>query len=266
MIKNLLSFFLRDIRQAKSYRMTIFFDLASTFLTVTMFFFLSDLIKDTPALLPYGAAYFPFVLVGLAFSTLQASGLRSFAERLRHEQITGTLESVFSTPVGLSTFLVGSNLWGYAYALLEVLLYFGAAVIGFGLILPDINIIPAFAAVLLSLTAFMGMGIFVSALFLRYRCGHALTWFLIAAGELFGGVFFPVSLLPQWMQSISEWIPMHHALEALRLSLLSHGGFAEVGPHLWYLAGFTAFLWPIGFILFTFSYHQGQKDGALGKY
>lgn len=243
-------------------------DLASVFFNAATFYFVAKLIGTAaaPHLESYGGEYFPFVLIGIAFSTYQTIGLTSFSQNLRQEQYMGTIESVLVTPVRISTFLTGSALWDFAYATFEVLFYFILGFLAFGLTLPKANPGPALVSVVLTLTTFMGLGILAAAFILKYKKGNPITWIIATSSELLGGVFFPITILPDWMKAISEWVPMTHALQALRLSLLSNASFADIARHLYFLGGFTLVIWPMGIIAFSLALQKSKEDGSLGHY
>lgn len=262
------AFLLRDFRQSVSYRFAFVLDLASVFFSAATFYFVAKLFGEatTPHLEAYGGQYFPFVLVGIAFSTYQSVGLTSFSQSLRQEQYMGTLESILASPVRISTFLTGSALWDFAYATLEVGFYFGLAFFAFGLRLPNANFAPALVALLLTLTTFMGLGILAAAFILLFKQGNPVTWAIATVSELLGGVYFPTKILPEWMRSISEWIPMTHALESLRATLLRNAGFREVGSHLFFLLVFTLVIWAVGIFAFQMALKKTQDDGTLGHY
>ncbi len=262
------AFLTRDLRQTLSYRFAFILDLASVFFNAATFYFVARLFDTAaaPQLQTYGGAYFPFVLIGIAFSTYQTVGLTSFSQSLRQEQFMGTIESVMATPIQVSTFLTGSALWDFSYATLEVLFYFAAGFAAFGLRLPDANILPALVSLFLTLTTFMGLGILAAAFILRFKRGNPVTWMIATASELLGGVYFPTKILPEWMKHISDWIPMTHALEGLRSSLLAKAGFADIGEHLLYLGVFSAIIWPVGILAFRYALRRTQEDGSLGHY
>ena len=262
------AFLLRDFRQTISYRFAFFLDIASVFFNAATFFFVAKLFDtaSSPFLQSYGGQYFPFVLIGIAFSTYQSIGLNSFSQNLRQEQYIGTLESILVSPIRVSTFLTGSALWDFLYATFEVVFYFVLSFIFFGLVLPNANVLSALISALLTLTTFMGLGILAAAFILRFKRGNPVTWLIATSSELLGGVYFPIEILPPWMQSISEWVPMTHALQALRLSLLSNAGLGEIGIHLTYLVGFTIVIWPMGIVAFSLALQRSQKDGSLGHY
>jgi len=257
------AFLTRDYHQTLSYKFAFVLDLGSVFFNAATFFFVARLFDATPiaALNEFGGSYFPFVLIGIAFSTYQSIGLNSFSQSLRQEQFMGTLESVLATPINIPTFLTGSSLWDFLYATVEVMLYFLLGFAVFGLSLPNANLTTALAAVILTLTSFMGLGILAAAFILRFKRGNPVAWLIATASELFGGVYFPTKILPDWLRAISDWIPMTHALQSLRLSLLSNANFHQVGPHLIYLAGFTAVVWPLAILSFKFALSWSQRDG-----
>jgi ABC-2 type transport system permease protein len=262
------AFILRDFYQTLSYRFAFVLDTLSVFFNAATFYFVAKLFDSAapPQLAAYGGAYFPFVLIGIAFSTYQTVGLNSFSQTLRQEQYIGTLESVLVTPIRIPTFLAGSALWDFLYASLEVFFYFLMAFLVFGLSLPHANLFPALIALILTLTTFMGLGILAAAFILRFKRGNPVAWVIATASELLGGVYFPVEILPAWMQSISNWIPMTHALQALRKSLLTGSGFDAIGSHLLYLLLFSVLVWPVGVLAFQWALSRSQKDGTLGHY
>lgn len=268
MTRALLAFFVRDARKTASYRFAFLLDIGSVVFKAATFYFVAQLIGTAaaPHLEAYGGQYFPFVLVGIAFASYQTVGLNSFAQSLRQEQFMGTLESVLCTPVRLPMFLAGSALWDFFYATIEVALYFLVAFLAFGLTFEKPALGPALVAAVLTLAAFMGLGVLSAAFILRYKRGNPVAWIIASAGELFGGVYFPVNILPGRMRAISEWIPMTHALSALRKTLLTGAGFADISPDLVYLGVFTVIVWPLGVLAFQLALRRSQADGSLGHY
>jgi len=268
MIRAFYAFLIRDFYQTLSYRFAFLLDIASVFFNAATFFFVAKLFDSTSIehLASYGGHYFPFVLIGIAFSTFQTAGLNSFSQNLRQEQFMGTLESVLVTPVTTPVYLAGSSLWDFLYATGEVIFYFVVAICLFGLKLTQANYFAAFVSVILTLTTFMGLGILAAAFILRFKRGNPVTWVIVTASELLGGVYFPTQILPDWMKTISNCIPMSHALQALRQSLLANGGFADIGDHLIYLLIFSLFIWPAGIFAFKLALKRSQMDGSLGYY
>ena len=268
MMRMLFAFFARDFRRTASYRLAFILDLASVVFKAATFYFVAQLLGKAaaPHLQEYGGQYFPFVLIGIAFASYQTVGLNSFAQSLRQEQFMGTLESVLSAPVRLPMFLAGSALWDFFYATIEIAFYFLVAFVAFGLAFTNAALGPALLAAVLTLTAFMGLGVLSAAFILRFKRGDPVAWLIASVGELFGGEYFPTNILPDKMRTISNWIPMTHALNALRKTLMLGAGVADISSDLIYLGVFTLAVWPIGILAFQLALRRSQADGSLGHY
>ncbi|MBI5244334.1 MAG: ABC transporter permease [Elusimicrobia bacterium] len=264
----LCAFLRRDALQKLSYRTALVLDLAAILLSVATFYYVAKLIGPgaLPAMAPYGGDYFAFVLLGIAFSSYQAVGLNSFSESLRQEQMLGTLESLLCAPVRLSALLLGFAQWDILYATLQTALYLlvGAAV--FGVSFPSANLPAALLIFTLTLTACAGLGLFSAAFILMFKRGDPAAWLVASVSELLGGVYFPVAILPDWLRTLSLFIPMTHSLEGMRLALLKSASIREVAPQAAALAGFTAVFLPLGIVFFRKAFDKAKADGSLGHY
>ncbi len=69
------------------------------------------------------------------------------------------------------------------------------------------------------------IGLLVSALVLRYGLGaESLAWVAIFAVAPISGIYYPVSVLPGWLQVIAAALPSSHVFEGMR-SVLFDGQF-----------------------------------------
>lgn len=251
-----------------SYKFGFVFELFSVFFDATTFYFVSKIFGGAaiPSLKPYGGDYFSFVLIGIAFANYQKVGLNAFSQSIRQEQYLNTLEPLLLTPVSIGEFLMGSALWDFFYATLQVGLYLVVGVLVYGLDMPHARLGPAFAVLALTIFAMMGLGVISAAFIMRFKRGNPITWFVATSSELLGGVLFPVAMLPSGLKSLSNIIPMTHALEGLRKTLLAGAGWREVSPQLFALALFIVVLWPLGVFAFSLALRRSRADGTLGHY
>ncbi len=267
-VSTLWAFFRRDALIHTSYKMGFFMDLAGVFFTAATYFFVSRVFgaAAAPYLQQYGGDYFAFVLIGVAFAAYQNVGLNSFSQSLRQEQFLNTLEPLLMTPVNTPRFLLGSSLWDFLYATVRVVLYLGLGSIFFGFRMGNARVGPALAILALTLVSFMGLGVFAASFIMRFKRGNPVTWFMEAASTLLAGVFFPLSALPNGLQKAALFIPMTHALEGLRKTLLMGAGWTDVSLQLAALGVFTVVVWPIGIFIFGRALRQARADGTLGHY
>jgi ABC-2 type transport system permease protein len=102
---------------------------------------------------------------------------------------------------------------------------------------------------------------FVTGILIRYGLGaESLTWVLPFLIAPFSCIYYPLSTLPEWMQSIAVFIPTTYVFEGLR-TLLVEGNF-ETGLM---VKGFTLnILYLIfGLIAFFISFQAARRHGLL---
>jgi ABC-2 type transport system permease protein len=152
---------------------------------------------------PAMLALFPFIVMFLVTSI---TTLR--------ERRTGTLERLLSMPLGRADFIVGYTLAFALLAILQTLVAVGYAVWVCGLDIKGsiwLLIAVALADAILGTT----LGLFVSAF---ARTEFQVVQFLPALvfpQILLGGIFLPRDQLPDVLQTISDWLPLSHAIDAL---------------------------------------------------
>lgn len=265
-----LAFLKKDFQIETSYRFAFFLQFGGIFFSVVMFYFVSELIGDAPKvkseLSSYGGNYFSFVLIGIAFSNFLAVGLGSFSTVIRSEQMIGTLEAMLVTPTRLPTVILSSSQWSFAFTSLRVGVYLLLGGLFFGVDFAGANILPALAALLLTVIAFSSLGIISASFVMIFKRGDPIAWALSTSSTLIGGVYYPVSILPDWLQSISYFFPITYSLEAIRLSLLQGAGFDEVGGELAALIVFSAITIPISLLIFRYAVGRAKKVGSLAYY
>lgn len=61
------------------------------------------------------------------------------------------------------------------------------------------------------------VGLAVSAMVLRYGLGaESLAWVLIFAMAPLCGIYYPISVLPEWLQTLAWYLPPSHVFEGMR--------------------------------------------------
>jgi ABC-2 type transport system permease protein len=262
------AFVKRDLSQALSYRLSFFMQLGGIFFSIAIFYFLSQLFGSAvaPQLEAYGGDYFSFVLIGLAFTGFLGLSLSSFAASIREGQVMGTLEIMLLSPTRLSTILLSSSLWAYLLTTLRVVAYLLVGALVFGASLSQANAGTALVVMLLSIASFSGIGILSAALVLLVKKGDPVAWLLGGASSLLAGVYYPVSVLPDWLEPLSRVLPLTYALDAMRLSTLQGYSIYELRFDILVLLGFTVVLTPMSFLVFRKALKRAKMEGSLIQY
>ncbi|MDP3940048.1 MAG: ABC transporter permease [Deltaproteobacteria bacterium] len=261
-----LAFLRRDLLLQSSYRASFVLNIVGIFFSVAIFYYLGKLIGPAVEGRLGGTDYFSFVLVGIAFYNFLGTALNSFSGSLRQAQLTGTLEPVLVTPVGIPTLLFGSSLYSFLYTSLTAVAYLIVAALFFDFDLSRANLGAACLTLLLTVVAFSGLGILSASFTLRWKRGDPLAFFLGTASALLGGVYFPVEVIPGWLQKVAAWIPLTYALSAMRGAILEGAATSALSRDLLVLALFAAVLVPLSVLAFSLALRAARRDGTLGQY
>jgi ABC-2 type transport system permease protein len=267
--RKVTAFLVRDFLWDLSYPFSFFWRGSSILFNLITFYFLGYLVSGSTAgyLSGYGGGgYFPFVLVGLALSAFQGVALGSISSAIQYGMYTGTLESMLVTPTSLSTIVFSSVLYQFVSSLLNILLYlfFGAVLFGFSL--AKANLLSAAVMMALSLLAHLPLGIFSASFLLVFKRGDPVTSLVGSLSSLLGGVYFPLAVLPGWLQSVSFFLPFTHALEGLRQAVLNGRNLLELSTQVAVLSIFAVTLLPLSLAVFSYAIHQAKRLGTLSQF
>lgn len=262
------AFLLRDARIAMSYRISFVLQLLGNLVILGLFYFIGKSIGDLPlaALEEYGGNFFAYLLIGIALTDCVGVSLFTFASQLREAQTTGTLEATLMSPVPLPLILLYSSLWSYCMSAVRFLFYLAAGSALYDVDLSRGNVPAALVIFVLTVLCFMGVGILWAGMIMVIKRGESLITLGGTLVLLCGGVLYPPTLLPQWMQSVSVAIPLTHALDGMRRALLQGHGLNELTGVLWLLSSFALGLMVAGFVGFGWTVGIAKQTGTLTHY
>jgi ABC-2 type transport system permease protein len=262
------AFILRDFRIESGYKASFVMRVVESMMLLVFFYFLSGLItsSSSPALGRYGNRYFPFVIIGLAFARYFDLTLRMFSDSIRLAQVTGCLEAMLSSQTSCVTVALLSSLYGLISGAVQLLVILGAGVCLFGVDLSQINVAATLLVVLLSVTIFAALGVLSAAAIVWLKKGDPITWILGGFGSIIGGAYFPIDVMPSWMQKVSLLIPISYSLEALRLTMLKGYSVLMVARPLMILTAIAAVVLPASVASFAAAVRKGRKEGTLIQY
>jgi ABC-2 type transport system permease protein len=261
------AFFRRDLLIAWSYRMGFVTDAGGLFIQAVMFYFIGKLI-DPNALPTYDgsrAGYMEFVAAGIIISALLDLGLRQVASSIRQEQMMGTLESVLLTPTAIWTIQTGSVLYMLIYLPIRTVLFLAMIALAFGVQFSAAGILPAFLLLLLFLPFIWGLGLISAAGMLTYRVGGVGIGFVVVLLTLGSGAFFPLDVLPGWIQSISIANPIARAINGIREALIG-GNWNGMPTNVLVLGVAAAITISLGTLAFKRALARELRRGTLGIY
>ncbi|MHB0867613.1 MAG: ABC transporter permease [Thermoleophilia bacterium] len=270
MLRKPMSFLKKDLLMEVSYKFSFVLQFASIFFSVVMFYFVGKLLGEAPtvqrSISEYGGNYFAFVLIGIAFQNYLSVGLGSFANNIRAEQMIGTLEAMLVTPTRLPTIVLASSQWSFAFTSIRVAVYLVLGGVFFGVSFANATILPTLTALLLTVIAFSSLGIISASFIMIFKKGDPIAWAITTSSTLLGGVYYPTSVLPDWLQAASYLFPITYSLRAIRMSLLQGSGFADVSGDLLALVLFSLITLPLSLYIFRYAVRRAKRDGSLAFY
>jgi ABC-2 type transport system permease protein len=264
-LHDLFLFIQRDLRIARTYRSPFVLEAIEALFAAAMFYYVARFV-DSPALresLPQGNTYFAYSLVGFLFFDYLNAALDTFDRSLQEARDTGTLEPLLVTQVSLPVILAGAALYPFVATTLRIAVYVVWGAVLFGFPLHSANWLSVCAVLLATLLAFSGLGIFSASYLLLFKRGNPAKWFVLGVSTIVGGVLFPVSILPDWLQVIARLNPVTYALDAMRAALLDGAGPFAIGKPLLILLFFAAILLPASTATFAWALRRTKTTGTL---
>jgi ABC-2 type transport system permease protein len=253
----------RDLQVYVSYRTRFVSQVLTAAFSLTLFYYVSRLVHVSGFATP--DAYFGFVVVGIALISILYSCF-SVAELVRQELVAGTFERLLLSPFGAVRSAVAMTLFPllYSFVMAAVTLGLGCAVFGLQLHWSTVPLsIPAMA---LSLLAFLPFGLFFASLTIATKQGNVGTSWVIALISIVGGLYFPITLLPEWAQVAAKLQPFTPSTEVLRHLLVDSPQATSTASAVAKLVGFAAVLMPLSIYALYCAIRLGQRRGTIIEY
>ena len=169
----------------------------------------------------------------------------------------------FATPLRISEYLAGLVATGVATSLVALLVMLGLAWAVFGLSFARYGVSVGPFLLVLFLTG-IALGIIGASIVLRL--GPASEWLIWPIPTLvspFVGVFYPVTILPGWMRSVSTVLPPTYVFEGLRAVV---AGKTAPWDRLALGAGLAVGLVVLACAMFAAVYRYAIRTGLIARY
>ncbi len=253
----------RDLHVYLSYRTRMVSQVLTALFSLTLFYYVSRLVHLSAFKTP--SEYFGFVVVGLALVGVMYSCFL-VPELVRQELVAGTFDRLLLSPFGAVRSVVAMTLFPLVLSFVTATLTLGLGCLLFGLALHWSTVPLAVPVMVLALLAFFPFGLLFAALTVLVKQGNVGTSWVIALMALTGGVYFPLSVLPSWMQTIGRLQPFTPATSVLRHLLVNSPVAGAFGPSLLKLTVFAGVLLPISVVALSAAIRHGQRRGTIIEY
>jgi len=196
---------------------------------------------------------------------------------IAYERWEGTLEYTFMAPVSRAVHLLGVSLYSLLNSIVTSVIVLVGLMLFTDLNLRGANLFGVFVVLAVSTFAFVGLGL-LAAVFpvMSAERGAEATHIFQGSLLLVSGVYYPIEVLPAWLQPLSKISPATYTLSACRKLFgagdpgstaehLAGAPLSAVSHELLVLALMGAILLPLGLVVFVRIEAWAKKTGKLKR-
>jgi ABC-2 type transport system permease protein len=207
-----------------------------------------------------------FVFIGYAMYMWLSAVLWGPGTALRREQIQGSLEATFLSPVSRLVPLFGPGVSALIPMLFSFLVTFVSLWLMFGFVPPLGAALPVLVVVAVALPAMYAIGTLFAAGVLKYGEITPVVQIVRGTFVLACGITFPVAMLPAWAQAGAAALPPTYIVSDIRAAVLQGAPVTALGGDLFTIVALTAVIAVAAIALFRVLEASARRTGMLGRY
>ncbi|NLF75621.1 MAG: ABC transporter permease [Chloroflexi bacterium] len=207
-----------------------------------------------------------YLLIGTLVWRFLASIFNNISEMIAWERWEGTIEYTFMAPVHRFNQMIGQTIFAILYSLIFTVIIGVVVAAFFDLDFGNADFTAATIILLVGSLSFVGIGVVASILPLLYpERGAQMTNIVQAFFLLVSGIYYPISVLPEWLQVLARISPATYVLEGMRSALLP--GTVEKSPMSFVppLLLMGVVMLPLGIYLFQRAERYTKRTGKLKR-
>lgn len=268
MFKKIAAFLKKDFLIELSYKLSFLYNILGVISSVLVYFFIDKLFGQTVTahLKIFGVNYFSYVLLSMALFSYIGVGISSFSSKIRQEQLQGTLEALFLTPNKPAVILLGMALWNFIFATLDLSVYLLLGIFLFKINFAQANLISVSVILFFSIISFSSLGILSASFILVLKRGDPVYWLLNNAEGFLGGVYFPITVMPAFLQFLAKFLPITYAIRGIQLAVYRGYPLNKLGAEIGFLTIFSLVLTPLSYLVFSYALKKIRRQGSLAQY
>ena len=207
-----------------------------------------------------------FLLIGALLWSYLSMLFDILAETVMWERWEGTIEYTFMSPVSRATHLIGTGIYAVIYGILRMVVMLGAISLFFDLQLGDANYVTAFVILAIASVSLVGFGMVGSVMpLLSPEKGAQVTFIFASVLLLVSGIYYPIDVLPGWMQALARVSPAYYALLGIRSALVDGASIASQWSNIWPLLIIGVVSVPLGIRIFELGERFAKRTGRLKR-
>ncbi|HGY08458.1 MAG TPA: ABC transporter permease [Oceanithermus profundus] len=217
------------------------------------------------------------LVLGVLLWSFLSAMFQEISNSISYERWEGTLEYTFMAPVHRLTHLLGVSLFAVAYSVVRTVVIMVGLLLFVHLSFAGANLWGVLVVLLVASVAFMGLGLVAAILpVLSPENGAQATNIVQGVLLLVSGIYYPVAVLPAWVQPLAVLSPATYALAAARKLMgldrplteagtLAGAPLSSVTHELGVLVLMGLVLVPLGLWIFGRVEHWAKRTGKLKR-
>jgi ABC-2 type transport system permease protein len=186
---------------------------------------------------------------GMGIMMVLMIGGMGVSTRIVIERRTGTFRRNLLAPISKASYLGGEILSGFIIGCLQMAAFFGVGIGVFGLEIAGSPLLVAVISILV-ISMSVGFGLVVSTFAGSPDAANGAVQAFVFPASALGGLWFPVEIMPKFMQSVSKLFPTYHAMNAFQDVIVRGKCLLEILRSLAVVAGFAVGFLLLGLIFF----------------
>src|SRR5256884_5775295 len=168
-------------------------------------------------------------------------------ETVAWERWEGTIEYTFMAPLTRAVHLLGTGIFAIGYGIVRASIVFAAIAAFFGLHMPNANFASALVLIAVASISFVGIGMMTAVLpLISPEKGTQFGYVAQGLMLVVSGVYYPVSVLPEFMQWLAKISPATYALRGERSATLDGAALGSGWGGPWPLPPLRGVSGPLG--------------------
>jgi ABC-2 type transport system permease protein len=195
------------------------------------------------------SSYFDFIAPGMMMMTVMMSVMTGLPGAITHEREMGTLDGVMVAPINRLSIILGKTIAQLTRGLLQGFIIMILAMVLFGVTIHG-SLLLVIGLLLLGVFSFVGLGVALTSLAKDQETASMMLMAIMFPMMFLSGIFFPVKMMPGFMQTISSFLPLTYASDAMRKVMVLGAGVPQIATNLIVLIVFGIVMLAIAVPLF----------------
>lgn len=195
--------------------------------------------------------YIDFLLPGIVAMSVMQMAVFSVAFVFADYKEKGILKRLLATPLRPHQFVTANVVTRLVVALIQTTI-----LIAMGVFLFHSHVYGAWWLVLLISilggVMFLGLGFTISGIAKTVDAVPAIANLVVFPMLFLSGVFFPTSMMPEWLQNVTQYLPLTYFAHALRDVMADGVGIGAVGSDLLWMGAWSVVLVILAMVTFRF--------------